>query len=532
MRGGRAKSTASRSRWKDQDVLDVIRRSRDSGKETLVKGGIARLSFGSDGPGDDDDTLWVWDDEDLLPNGALMVSARKATFDDRWPYTGRRGWRPTSNKLSEAGFHFTPTAEDEDGCTCIYCGVELGGWERTDDPVHEHQRRRPSCPFFHCILANALDSNALSNEQSKPKQSFEGHGIHKDEGDEHDYLESHYNRERKRNKLTDNKKKEEQEEPNHDSERHSRINAEGAMQADDSRTDHEQEAVEYSNNSDGEGDDEDEESEDEDYQEESSFTKQPRRKKLASSQRTASFESHHHTRSAGKSEHSILETHDALSSDARNTNPISDEQSVSNSRTSISSKVSTSASDAELEAGTGTDHGPESNHLQEAHNERASTRENSPLIKPASPALKQHVSVNQRTSLPPASLLPTQVSPTAESEQNAQSSHQGGPESEDEAAVERMVTTTMSHDARTTGPSNPSLPDLQDFLPIPFPHRQSQVPMPPMPDPRKVSVLEWITQQQNYLLDTMRERIEQSLANMRRRNADERKRLEKTMRSS
>ena len=56
--------------------------------------------------------------------------------------------------------------------------------------------------------------------------------------------------------------------------------------------------------------------------------------------------------------------------------------------------------------------------------------------------------------------------------------------------------------------------------------------MPPMPDPRKVSVLEWITQQQNYLLDTMRERIEQSLANMRRRNADERKRLEKTMRSS
>ena len=73
MRGGRAKSTANRSRWKDQDVLDVIRRSRDSGKETLVKGGIARLSFGSDGPGDDDDTLWVWDDEDLLPNGALMV---------------------------------------------------------------------------------------------------------------------------------------------------------------------------------------------------------------------------------------------------------------------------------------------------------------------------------------------------------------------------------------------------------------------------------------------------------------------------
>lgn len=110
--------------------------SRDMGRRQVVKGGVARLSFGPDGPGDDDDTLWVWDDVDLLPNGAYMVAARKATFDHQWPYTGRRGWRPTSNKLSEAGFHFTPTEEEEDGCTCIYCGVELGGWERTDDPVY------------------------------------------------------------------------------------------------------------------------------------------------------------------------------------------------------------------------------------------------------------------------------------------------------------------------------------------------------------------------------------------------------------
>ena len=61
--------------------MDIIRQSRDAGSETLVKGGIARLSFGSEGPGDDDDTLWVWDDPDLLPNGAVMVSARKSTFD-------------------------------------------------------------------------------------------------------------------------------------------------------------------------------------------------------------------------------------------------------------------------------------------------------------------------------------------------------------------------------------------------------------------------------------------------------------------
>ena len=77
-RGGRTRGAVPRGRWKDEDPMDIIRQSRDAGRETLVKGGIARLSFGSEGPGDDDDTLWVWDDPDLLPNGAVMVSARKS----------------------------------------------------------------------------------------------------------------------------------------------------------------------------------------------------------------------------------------------------------------------------------------------------------------------------------------------------------------------------------------------------------------------------------------------------------------------
>lgn len=99
-------------------------------------------------------------------------------------------------------------------------------------------------------------------------------------------------------------------------------------------------------------------------------------------------------------------------------------------------------------------------------------------------------------------------------------------ESNDEVAVESMISSPPT----AAGPEF-SLPNLEDFLPVPFPHRRSDVEMPPMPDPRRVTVLEWITQQQDYLLDTMRERIETRLASLQQRNAEERVRLEKTLRS-
>ena len=141
---GRGRSGASASRWKGVDVLQHIEQSKHAGEKRIMHGGVARLSVGSnESIENEDDTLYVWADADLLPNGAVMISARKATFDERWPYTGRRGWRPTSNKvrerliqLAEAGFHYTPGSGEDDGCTCIYCGVELGGWERSDDPVY------------------------------------------------------------------------------------------------------------------------------------------------------------------------------------------------------------------------------------------------------------------------------------------------------------------------------------------------------------------------------------------------------------
>ncbi len=70
----------------------------------------------------------------------------------------QEGWKPTSKKLAEAGFFFTPTEEEPDNAKCIYCDKSLGGWEKSDDPVHEHQRRNPDCAFFNCELREATSS--------------------------------------------------------------------------------------------------------------------------------------------------------------------------------------------------------------------------------------------------------------------------------------------------------------------------------------------------------------------------------------
>lgn len=42
----------------------------------------------------------TWEDEDLLPNGAAMAAARRATFGTAWPYDRKKGWKPNSARVS------------------------------------------------------------------------------------------------------------------------------------------------------------------------------------------------------------------------------------------------------------------------------------------------------------------------------------------------------------------------------------------------------------------------------------------------
>ncbi|KAI9793965.1 MAG: hypothetical protein M1833_000483 [Piccolia ochrophora] len=116
-----------------------------------------------------------------------LVLARRATFADRWPHEGKKGWACKTEKLVDAGWYFCPTPESEDLTSCAYCDLSLDGWEPKDKPLwvisgipgevlcltkcrEEHRRRFPECPFFTLInQAPIAPKPAASNR--KPRSS-------------------------------------------------------------------------------------------------------------------------------------------------------------------------------------------------------------------------------------------------------------------------------------------------------------------------------------------------------------------------
>ncbi|KAI8628206.1 hypothetical protein F5Y19DRAFT_145055 [Xylariaceae sp. FL1651] len=85
------------------------------------------------------------------PTSSEMLEARKATFGSRWPHEGKRGWKCKTKQLVDAGWKYTPTMDSDDMATCTYCQLALDGWEPKDNPMDEHYRRSPDCPFFNLI---------------------------------------------------------------------------------------------------------------------------------------------------------------------------------------------------------------------------------------------------------------------------------------------------------------------------------------------------------------------------------------------
>ncbi|ETS82819.1 hypothetical protein PFICI_04695 [Pestalotiopsis fici W106-1] len=100
------------------------------------------------------------------PSLPHMIDARKATFGDRWPHEGKRGWKCKTKQMVDAGWKYTPTLESDDMATCTYCQLALDGWEPSDKPMHEHYKRSPECPFF--LLINQY--------QQAPKKTGRGKG--------------------------------------------------------------------------------------------------------------------------------------------------------------------------------------------------------------------------------------------------------------------------------------------------------------------------------------------------------------------
>ncbi|KAI3643650.1 hypothetical protein MP228_009814 [Amoeboaphelidium protococcarum] len=102
----------------------------------------------------------------------VMQEARLRTFIS-WPYDKMKGWKPTSKKLAKAGFYYAPTDMPDDGdedniadmAQCPECLLALDGWEKDDDPMKEHKKRAPNCPFF--LRQAALKKRPIAKKDTR-----------------------------------------------------------------------------------------------------------------------------------------------------------------------------------------------------------------------------------------------------------------------------------------------------------------------------------------------------------------------------
>jgi len=90
-----------------------------------------------------------------------LESARLESFQD-WPLD-----RPGGAELARAGFHYTTFS---DKVKCNFCGIVLGKWREFDNPLEEHKRWSPNCPF----VENPGLTNNVSTLQEECGRPIDG----------------------------------------------------------------------------------------------------------------------------------------------------------------------------------------------------------------------------------------------------------------------------------------------------------------------------------------------------------------------
>ncbi|WFD45047.1 hypothetical protein MPSI1_003724 [Malassezia psittaci] len=462
---GRGRSAAGASRWKGVDVLSILERSKDAGVEKVVRGGVARWSEESDSSlVNEDDTLYVWSDPDLLPNGAVMISARKATFDERWPYTGRRGWRPTSNKADALeGLDQSPstrrtsmhTQQDssENESDTEYRDISPANQPSTQPKSRRTRKRATSDDHS---LKHTAPVHAADAKQQPELADVEAPPIKLSPAAEH------------RSSI---------DAQNSQSIPPEKDVSEGPLHKDN----------------------------------------KAKRSSAAFANVSRSMEetgSHDESQSAHNITNTSLSQH-SLNSTAENQDS-GDEDDDDDDRDSVNSLARSQSSN---EHGSGDLAGI----LDASRSKRRSdaavpTLFDNDLEATAQPSADtQHDSHTEKRAKGPAkgkALLSDRVS----NSDHVSESHSDDSDQELEHMPELRVVA-------------PSMPSIDDFLPMPFPHKRTKRNAPAAPDPNRTTVVDWIGEQQSFLLDTMRERIDERLTSIRERNAEERQRLEKKLRS-
>jgi hypothetical protein len=81
-----------------------------------------------------------------------------------------RNWPSLINKkaLAEAGFYYF---NQEDACQCIYCFIIISDWDVKDNPIEEHKKWKPNCPFILKLPVGNIPITQSIDEAQKPDLS-------------------------------------------------------------------------------------------------------------------------------------------------------------------------------------------------------------------------------------------------------------------------------------------------------------------------------------------------------------------------
>uniref|UniRef100_A0A1A9VKX9 RING-type domain-containing protein n=1 Tax=Glossina austeni TaxID=7395 RepID=A0A1A9VKX9_GLOAU len=93
---------------------------------------------------------------------------RLKTFDN-WPLD----WL-NKNELAMTGMFYMG---EEDKCKCYFCEVEIGRWEREDQPMSEHLRWSPNCPLLRRRTTNNVPISPEALDSVLPAPSYDICGL-------------------------------------------------------------------------------------------------------------------------------------------------------------------------------------------------------------------------------------------------------------------------------------------------------------------------------------------------------------------
>ncbi|ANZ77555.1 BA75_04544T0 [Komagataella pastoris] len=104
-----------------------------------------------------------------------------------WPHEHVEGL--SSASMSDAGMYYSPSNSGDDSVTCALCGVELDGWEPSDNPHEEHRESNPDCFLF---ISEEVPGQLGLISEPIAEQEIEDISTQDEKDDSYTYIESEH----------------------------------------------------------------------------------------------------------------------------------------------------------------------------------------------------------------------------------------------------------------------------------------------------------------------------------------------------